>query len=196
MNGEIPYHNHKKEKENKLMRQEWKELVDVEKKYSMDEAIEKYNEVMEFLRSKKIRIIMTAQGKRQPLENEVHLSDEDKRKYTFKYLMLNYTKESCEKIIKGIDTIYHFYDITSEEAVEVFEYSRIKGVTISEAVQTKLGGMGLEELAEFTSEVYMKIKEILNHTLVNTTADKMKEALFTYSMGKMIADAFSKEDEE
>lgn len=178
------------------MRQEWKELVDVEKKYSIDEAIEKYNEVMEFLRSKKIRIIMTAQGKRQPLENEVHLSDEDKRKYTFKYLMLNYTKESCEKIIKGIDTIYHFYDITSEEAVEVFEYSRIKGVTISETVQTKLGGMGLEELAEFTSEAYMKIKEILNHTLVNTTADKMKEALFTYSMGKMIVDAFSKENEE
>ena len=78
----------------------------------------------------------------------------------------------------------------------MFEYSRIKGVTISEAVQTKLGGMGLEELAEFTSEVYMKIKEILNHTLVNTTADKMKEALFTYSMGKMIVDAFSKENEE
>mgnify|MGYP000031395188 CR=1 FL=1 len=33
-----------------------------------------------------------------------------------KYAMQRYTKESCEKIVMIIDTIYHWYDVSSEEA--------------------------------------------------------------------------------
>lgn len=178
------------------MKQEWQDFVDVDtkKNYSMEEAVEKYNEVIKFLRSKKVRIISTPQCERQPLDSEYHLSDKDKEKYTLKYLMMNYTKESAEKIIKGVDAVYHFYDVTVEEAVETFEHARTNSITISEAIESTFGGMRIDELANFTSEIYLKIKEIYDHTAINTTVNAVKTAMLVHSMGNMLLNTTSKDD--
>ena len=58
------------------MKKEWENFVDNEKDYSMEEAVEKYNEMVEFMRSKKARLVSTPQCERQPLENEYHLTED------------------------------------------------------------------------------------------------------------------------
>lgn len=176
------------------MRKEWENFVDTEKDYSMEEAVEKYNEMVEFMRSKKARLVSTPQCERQPLENEYHLTEEEKQKYMFKYAMQRYTKESCEKIVMIIDTIYHWYDVSSEEAEKVFMYAEEKHVTSSEAIEKTIGGMGLEELAEFTTEVYPKIKQIYDNTLLRTIVNASKEAMNIYSMVNVLANTFEKKD--
>ena len=51
-----------------MMTKEWKNFVDTEKDYSMEEAVEKYNEMVEFMRSKRARLVSTPQCERQPCE--------------------------------------------------------------------------------------------------------------------------------
>lgn len=177
-----------------MMTKEWKKFVDTEKDYSMEEAVEKYNEMVEFMRSKRARLVSTPQCERQPLENEYHLTEKEKQKYMVKYAMQRYTKESCEKIVMIIDTIYHWYDVSSEEAEKVFVYAEEKHVTPSEAIEKTIGGMGLEELAEFATEVYPKIKQIYDNTLLRTTANVTKGAMAVYSMVNVLSNVFQKED--
>ena len=177
-----------------MMTKEWKNFVDTEKDYSMEEAVEKYNEMVEFMRSKRARLVSTPQCERQPLENEYHLTEKEKQKYMVKYAMQRYTKESCEKIVMIIDTIYHWYDVSSEEAEKVFVYAEEKHVTPSEAIEKTIGGIGLEELTEFATEVYPKIKQIYDNTLLRTTVNVTKGAMAVYSMVNVLANVFAKED--
>ena len=122
------------------------------------------------------------------------ITEEEKQKYMVKYAMQRYTKESCEKIVMIIDTIYHWYDVSSEEAEKVFMYAEEKHVTSSEAIEKTIGGMGLEELAEFTTEVYPKIKQIYDNTLLRTIANASKETMNIYSIVNVLANTFEKKD--
>lgn len=54
--------------------------------------------------------------------------------------------------------------------------------------------MGLEELAEFTTEVYPKIKQIYDNTLLRTIANVAKEAMNIYSIVNVLANTFEKKD--
>ena len=101
---------------------------------------------------------------------------------------------ATQKRIMIIDTIYHWYDVSSEEAEKVFVYAEEKHVTPSEAIESTIGGMGLEELAEFATEVYPQIKQIYDNTLLRTTANVAKGAMEVYSMVNVLANIFSKEE--
>ena len=67
-----------------------------------------------------------------------------------------------------------------------------KTCNIVEAIEKTIGGMGLEELAEFTTEVYPKIKQIYDNTLLRTIANVAKEAMNIYSIVNVLANTFEK----
>lgn len=152
---------------NETLRKEWTGFMREDKEYTIGEAIEKYKEIISYLKSKKIRTSPTEYGVDEIVrEDEFHLLKEDKMRYFWLYKTEGYTNESCEKIINSIDTVYHYYDVSKNEAEKIVTYARNQKLTLSKAVEDCISALGLSDYLEFLEMVFPSIKELYDSIIL------------------------------
>ena len=149
------------------MKNEWMNLMCKDKEYSVEEAVEKYKEIISFLKDKKIRTVLDGNGIERIVENdEFHLAESDKKTILKKYQGEGYTDDSCQKIIQSIDVVYHYYDVSKEYAESIVAYAANHKMTLSKALQDSMDTLGLVEYTEFINTVLPSLQKMYDAVIL------------------------------
>lgn len=152
---------------NEKMKKEWKKLMCEDREYSIGEAVEKYKDVILYLKSKNMRTSPTDYGiDNVVVDGEFRLSEEDKKRYFLKYKREGYTDDSCVKIIKSIDTIYHYYNVSVDEAERIASYAIKHKITLTQAIEECTESIGLTNYIEFLETVFPSVKNMYDSVVL------------------------------
>lgn len=96
-------------------------------------------------------------------DEEFHLSKMEKAGYIQNFNNMGFAVPDCETIVKVIDVIYHWFDVSKEKAYEMAEYAANNQLTLTQTISDKLN-VDFDEVIEFSDTVleemfiYLKVK--------------------------------------
>lgn len=143
------------------VRETWKQyLFEDGKDYTFDETIEKILNAIKFLQKKCVRVTANMLLDDNKADSEFHLSDIEKAGYIQAFSNMGYAISDCETIVKVIDVIYHWFDVTKIKAYEMAEYAANNRLTVTQTIKDKLN-VDFDEIVEFVDTV---LEEMLVYT--------------------------------
>lgn len=150
---------------NREVREEWKQyLFDEGKDYTFDEAIEKVLNAIKFLKKNGVRVTANMLLDEKKADSEFHLSEMEKAGYIQAFSNMGYAISDCKTIVKVIDVIYHWFDVTKIKAYEMAEYAANNRLTVTQTIKDNLN-VDFDEIVEFVDTV---LEEMLVYTKAKT----------------------------
>lgn len=145
---------------NKTVREEWKHyLFEEGGDYTLEEAIEKFMAALGFLKDNSMRVSVDMILGSENYDLEFRLTEKEKAEYIQKFNKEGYALSNSEIIVKVMDSMYHTFEVSKEEAFEMAKHGAENQLTITQIVSDKLK-VDFEAVGEFIDTV---LPELLNY---------------------------------
>jgi|GEM_PF-4390896 hypothetical protein len=149
-------------------KEEWnKYLFEDGVEYSMEEVFEIIKRMLEFLRSRRMRIDATMWINPNQYSYMYLLSNEEIKKYLKYFEDKQFTTDSARIIVNGMGVAYHYFDITFDEALDFADYISQNRITFTQGAKDKFN-VDFNEIQLFLDDVMVKnaefcIAQVIKH---------------------------------